>query len=269
MPAARQLNQYERAFRAWPILTETAADRTTITYGELARRLGMHWRPIRYVLEVIQDWCLREGKPPLTILVVDQRGVQGEGFIAWDLDNLEEGYEQVYDFPWATVPNPFEFAEHGTTTPADLAGRIIETPEAATEVYTRVRDRGIGQMIFRLALLDAYDGRCAFCGLSLTPALRAAHIIPWGEASPAERIQPANGLLLCSTHHDLFDAGILSVSADLRIVCRRKETSGHRWNDADRRAALLLEGEPLALPTDERHRLSQAALAYLVEHPRG
>jgi hypothetical protein len=48
MPAAR-VNQYERAFRAWPLLTATAAKRSTISYVKLAEYLHIHPRadPLR------------------------------------------------------------------------------------------------------------------------------------------------------------------------------------------------------------------------------
>ena len=76
------VNHYERAFRAWPLLVKAAEDHETITYKDLAAHLGIHPRPIRYVLAVIQDYCLAEKKPPITILVVGscrspaRRGVQ-------------------------------------------------------------------------------------------------------------------------------------------------------------------------------------------------
>jgi putative restriction endonuclease len=261
MPAAR-VNQYERAFRAWPLLTATAAKRSLITYVELGEDLHIHPRPIRYVLALIQDWCLHEKKPPLTILVVNQRWHRpGEGFIAWDVKNLEEGYEQVYSFPWSDLPNPFAFAAAGTT-PEELAERLVVTPDKATDVYRQVRNRGFAQVVFRLALLTTYRRRCAFCGFSLTAALQAAHIIPWNDASVAQRMSPANGLLLCSTHHALFDADILSVTPDRKIVCLRSKVPGHRWTEADRHAAIVLDGRPVALPADARLRPSDAALAY-------
>jgi len=261
MPEERA-NQYERAFRAWPLLTTTAAKRSTITYAELANYLQIHPRPIRYVLGVIQDWCLREKKPPLTIVVVSQQRHQpGQGFIAWDVNDLEEGYEQVYSFRWSDLSNPFEFADDGAT-PEELAQRLVIKPEDATEVYQKVKNRGFAQVVFRLALLAAYRQRCAFCGLSLKDALQAAHIIPWSKASPAQRVSPSNGLLLCSTHHALFDADILSVTTDRKIVCLRDKVPSHRWTDADRRIAVVLDGQPVALPADTRLRPSDTALAY-------
>ncbi len=67
------VNQYQRAAIVWQVLTETAARRSKITYVQLAHYFGIHPRPIRYVLGVIQDHCMDEKLPPLTILVVNQR----------------------------------------------------------------------------------------------------------------------------------------------------------------------------------------------------
>src|ERR1035437_6946579 len=99
-------NQLARAAIAWPILTETALRRDRIRYGDLARRIGIHVRPLRYVLGVIQDYCLSESLPPLTILVVNQAGRQGQGFVAWDPDNVEAGFEEVWKHNWEQE-NPF------------------------------------------------------------------------------------------------------------------------------------------------------------------
>ena len=231
----------------------------------MAEHLQIHHRAVGYVLGVIQDWCLREAKPPLTILVIGQHNRKpGQGFIAWD-GNLDEGYEGVYDYPWHTVANPFQFAAHDAT-PGELARTVVTRPHDAAEVYHKVRNRGIVQVIFRLALLEAYRQRCAFCGLSLRAALQAAHIIPWSAATAAQRVSPVNGLLLCSTHHALFDSGILGISTERKIVCRGDKVHGHRWTDADRRAASDLHDQPVKLPTNKYLWPSDAAIAYRAAH---
>ena len=259
MPADR----YEWAFRAWPVLTERARQRSVITYGELGEALHIHHRTVRLVLEIIQDFCLREPLPPLTILVVKKDGNRpGAGFIAWDLGRLDEGYEEVYQFPWGTRANPFQFAAQGDVTPGDLARRVITRPQDAAEVYQKVKTRGMAQVVFRLALLRAYRHQCAFCGLSLCAALQAAHVIPWAAATPGQRVSPANGLLLCSTHHALFDAGILSVSPARAITCQRDKLPGHKWTTADQHAAADLDGQPVRLPGDRRLWPDAEALAY-------
>jgi putative restriction endonuclease len=265
--AAGAVNQWERASRAWPILTATAANKVTITYGELADRLRVHHRVISHILSKIQDYCLDERLPPLTILVVGKSNRHpGTGFIAWDTDNLEEGFHRVYEYPWQDRTNPFGFAADGST-PEELAERLIALPDEAEDIYRRVRDRGNVQVIFRWALLRAYDGRCAFCALSLREALQAAHIIPWRAASFSQRMDPSNGLLLCATHHALFDAGILSVGLDRRVQCHPGRP-GHAWNDADHQIASALNGRDVRTPRNPRLSPSTDALAYLASHPR-
>jgi putative restriction endonuclease len=110
------VNQHERAFRAWPLLADRAAIRSKLTYGEMAQPLQIHPRAVGHVLGVIQDWCLRERKPPLTILVISKgNGQPGQGFIAWNGSNLNEGFEEVFAYPWHTLSNPFRFAAQDAT----------------------------------------------------------------------------------------------------------------------------------------------------------
>lgn len=76
------VNQEERAYRAWNVLVGCAETQKTITYKELGDKLGVHHRTCRYFLDCIQNFCLEEKLPPLTILVVNQKGILGNGFIA-------------------------------------------------------------------------------------------------------------------------------------------------------------------------------------------
>lgn len=107
------VNQVEKACRACPILAKRASNRSTITYGKLSQVLGVHHQAVRYVLGMIQDYFLEERLPPLTILIVNASGLPGTGFIAFDLDNFDEGLEKVYGFDWNRVKNPFGFSKPG------------------------------------------------------------------------------------------------------------------------------------------------------------
>jgi putative restriction endonuclease len=230
--------------------------------------LGLHHRTVGYFLSPIQDYCLEQKLPPLTILVVGKGNRRpGRGFIAWDIDDPEEGFRRVYEFPWENRSNPFALAADGST-PEELAERLVAHPSEADDIYARVCDRGTAQVVFRQALLRAYDERCVFCGLSLSAALQAAHIIPWRAASPAQRLDPSNGLLLCSTHHALFDAGVLSVGLDRRVRCHPGGGPGHAWNDTDHQVVSALDGRGIRTPQDLRLRPSDEALAYRASHPR-
>lgn len=80
----------------------------------------------------------------------------------------------------------------------------------ATEREALVRRR-VGQALFRDALLDLWNGRCAVSGLDVPELLRASHAKPWAEcASDAERLDPFNGLLLAPHLDALFDRGYLT-----------------------------------------------------------
>lgn len=76
-----------------------------------------------------------------------------------------------------------------------------------------VRPR-LGQGAFRLAVTDAYERRCAVSGEKTLPILDAAHIRSYGEGGEHD---PANGLLLRTDIHRLFDLGYVTVTDDHRF----------------------------------------------------
>jgi hypothetical protein len=72
-----------------------------------------------------------------------------------------------------------------------------------------------GQARFRRALLQWFGGRCCVTGTTAVPILEAAHI----EVIPkADRHALANGLLLRSDVHTLFDLGLLAVEPTAHVV---------------------------------------------------
>lgn len=72
----------------------------------------------------------------------------------------------------------------------------------------------LGQGAFRLAVTDAYQRRCAVSGEKTLPILDAAHIRGYGDGGEHD---PANGLLLRTDIHRLFDLGYVTVSDDHRF----------------------------------------------------
>jgi putative restriction endonuclease len=241
------VNQVERAYRAWPALADRASEKTTITYGDLAQILGIHHRTVRFVLGVIQKYCLDEHLPPLTILVVNQKGVLGDGFIAWDVDDLETGLEKVYGWNWKGMENPFSYASDGSTQD-DLVKQLVLYPQQADEIFARVKVRGTAQVIFRKALIRVYEGRCAFCGLTFEDALEASHIISWAKASAQQRLDPTNGILLCSIHHKLFDAGLMTVNKSGKIEYYDQDGNDGTYSKTDKDMSLMLHGNSAFFP---------------------
>lgn len=240
---------WDRAAGAiWPALARAAAERTLLTYGEIAPLIPTNPLSVGRALGPIQSYCLAINLPPLTAIVVGKTtGVPGSGFVAWDVDNLEEGIEGVFRYPWDTIANPFTGFADGTTE-ADFADKLVTNPDAADDVYSRIKNRGVAQRVFRRALLEAYDYNCCMCGLSFESALEAAHIIPWGESSPAERMDPRNGLLLCSTHHRMFDAAQITIDNNYMIEYFDPEGSEGPYSAADQAISISLHGSAMHLP---------------------
>ncbi len=74
----------------------------------------------------------------------------------------------------------------------------------------------VGSAYFRKQVLSNFDHNCCVCRLDLEPLLEAAHIIRWAE-DPGNRLNPGNGLSLCSLHHKAFDLEFLGVDQELVI----------------------------------------------------
>lgn len=245
------INQSQRAARGWDALIQLAKERKTARYKEFGNEIGIHHRAVRYVLDLIQTYCLEQKLPPLTILVVNQTGKPGEGFIAWDTDDIEEGLRQVYNFNWDIQENPFDFARHGLTQD-DIVASLINEPEKSGDIYAKVKVRGTAQVVFREALLEAYNYQCAFCGLSFVEALEASHIIPWTDAAAQERMDVRNGLLLCAIHHHLFDNGLITIDEGYHINYCDPREEDDEYSKYDRLMTTALHGKKMILPEDKK-----------------
>jgi putative restriction endonuclease len=83
-----------------------------------------------------------------------------------------------------------------------------DAPRYGAEQIVRPR---LGQGTFRISVMDAYGRACAVTTEHSLPVLEAAHIRPYAEGGSHE---VANGILLRSDIHRLFDKGFVTVSAD-------------------------------------------------------
>lgn len=247
------INQAERAFRAWSVLIGTAKKRENVTYLQLGNALGIHHRAVRYVLSLIQDFCMEENLPPLTILVVNGSGHPGSGFIAFDLNNFEQGLDYVWSYDWTRVENPFVFASSGISYKS-LLQNLTDAPDESQEVYVKVKSRGIKQLLFKDALLHAYSGKCAFTGITIPDALEACHIIPWSQSTPHQRMDVRNGLLLNSLHHRLFDRGYITISKDYKIIYFDPKSKEREYNLFERHFTTKLHGKQMVTPRLLKHR---------------
>ena len=94
--------------------------------------------------------------------------------------------------------------------------RDVVIPAGPTESNATVRVRR-GQQFFRQCILNAYGVNCCISGINVPRMLVASHIKPWRNF-PEERLDPRNGLCLSSIHDAAFDAGLITIDVDLKVV---------------------------------------------------
>ncbi|MCJ1908944.1 HNH endonuclease [Planococcus ruber] len=82
--------------------------------------------------------------------------------------------------------------------------------ETIMEMKTKIQR---GQLQFRKSLLPLWHKECPLCGMDIDAALKAGYAKPWKDSTDAEKINPFNGLLLCSNHEAMFTAGFISFTA--------------------------------------------------------
>ncbi len=74
------------------------------------------------------------------------------------------------------------------------------------------RQMGQVEQSFQQAVRQQQVPQCAVCGLEHGSLLQAVRLKPLRDSEPAERLLPANGLLLCANHAQLLAQGLISFS---------------------------------------------------------
>ncbi len=117
----------------------------------------------------------------------------------------------------------------------------------------------LGQGVFRIAVIEAYQGACAVTRERSLPALEAAHIRPFVYDGPHE---VRNGVLLRADLHRLFDQGYATLTKDFRFEVSRRL----KEDFANGRSYYPLHGGHLVLPPHVEERPATAFIAWHNEH---
>ncbi len=72
-------------------------------------------------------------------------------------------------------------------------------------------------MRVRQSVLNAYGVRCCISGIHVPSLLVASHIKPW-RVCAEERLNLRNGLCLSSLHDAAFDAGLITLDEQMKVV---------------------------------------------------
>lgn len=100
-------------------------------------------------------------------------------------------------------------------TDRELATIPPERRRVVTKVSRLARDSD-----FRRKVIVAYDRRCCVTGLQLH-LIDAAHILPVGATGSTDDVQ--NGLCLSPTYHRAYDAGLIYLTEDRRMLINPKK----------------------------------------------
>lgn len=118
----------ERAAQIWPVLALSALKRQILTYPMLSRLIGVPQTALGQLLEPIQSYCLLNGLPPLSILVVSSKdGMPGSGFIA--AQEIPKHQQLVFSYDWLKRKPP---------TPDVLANAVKARPSNGVPTAARV-----------------------------------------------------------------------------------------------------------------------------------
>jgi putative restriction endonuclease len=129
---------------------------------------------------------------------------------------------------------------------------IIELGNTDRQPKVYLRKSLVREGIFRKAIVQLYDYRCAFCRLKVTRSLSqtivdGAHIKPFSEFYDS---RPNNGLSLCKNHHWAFDRGWFAINDHYQIIVA---SDVEEESPRDSRSMKDFHGEIILLPSSEEN----------------
>lgn len=170
------------------------------------------------------------------------------GGVHWSfLPQLLPTFVEFYQSQIDLVPKSVQIAVVG-------AGLADDPSDAAAARARQAATRLMRDARFSKDVVEAYDRKCAMCGLNLG-LVSGAHIMP--VSAPGSTDTPTNGIALCENHHRAFDRHRIWVHPELRHVKIHPTIIQHAQNDARSKAFLETMFPQLANPVNQAHVPSQ------------
>ncbi|MCZ2259961.1 HNH endonuclease [Sporosarcina sp. G11-34] len=111
----------------------------------------------------------------------------------------------------------------GTVRPTERNTFIPLIFETESEAKAMIR---LGRKKFRENLIPLWEHQCALCGIELPALLLASYSKPWKDSTELERLDPYNGILLCSNHGMLYEKGFIAFDGQGRLHISTKVPPG-------------------------------------------
>lgn len=184
------------------------------------------------------------------------RGVKGLG----NASRMDREIWRQFEENWTSMVQASEEAVQSLAAGLSVEGDFcfeINTDYTGYDVLAEIKRRQ-GQQFFRESVLASYEDRCCITGNPLPELLIASHILPWA-VSQKDRLNPRNGLCLARTQDAAFDAGLITLDEEFRVLLspRLQEVcSEETLNDNFKK----YEGRQINLPT--RFRPDKQFIAY-------
>jgi hypothetical protein len=143
----------------------------------------------------------------------------------WDEGESSTG-ERLVAFTPSLLPVYIQLLRSGAhVAPEALAlvaaaAGLLSTDSGAPERGRRTASALIRDAKFSGAVCDAYNRRCAMCGLNFSLVV-GAHILPVAAAGSPDKVW--NGLALCHNHHAAFDSHRIHVDSGSRRISMHPE----------------------------------------------
>ncbi len=152
------------------------------------------------------------------------------------------------DAAWARIAR-IVGSDDGSSTADDDVSDVRDDPMLDATTKQALVDARRGQGRFRRKVDARWGHACAVTSCRQREVLRASHVKPWWSSTHAERLDPANGLLLSANLDALFDRHLITfdshssmlVSGRVGMVERRRLglPRGLRLKPTDEEAAYL------------------------------
>lgn len=113
------------------------------------------------------------------------------------------------------------FTDELLARPAERSEAAFKLLDEGTEKRTvEIRARP-NQQRFKFKVLARYGSACAVCDIEVPEVLDAVHL---AEKASKGSDHPANGLVLCATHHRAFDRGLYCIHPETLQIYVQKGT---------------------------------------------
>lgn len=146
-------------------------------------------------------------------------------------------------------------------------------PFEIKKVITVTRETKLRNRAFKQAIREAYDFKCAVCGMKLYSPntlqweVEAAHIVPHSANGKDDIL---NGLALCRLHHWAFDVGWFTLEDNFKILASRKikdlSSEFGKLENYDFMGQLSKENQRISLPKEQDIHPHPNAIKWHREH---